>query len=148
MADSSTDIVVFPEDAEKIDRLLASFRQQIQAKYILFCHRSGSVIAQSGESFSSDASTLSVLAAASFSSAGQIGSLVGETNFSGISHIGKSISIHISPVGESALFVQVFEGIPIPGRIDDYTKVLIDKFQQVIQFVQTTSSIHRPNLGR
>lgn len=133
---SNQDFALYPEDVVKLDRLLLKFQEVTRADYILFCHRDGSVIAETPsltEEFNS--STLSVLASASYASAMQIGLMIGENSFQGVRHSGKGLSLNISPVGTEALVVQVYKADLLPSKIDDFTNILINKFQTVLGFL-------------
>jgi len=134
------DFALYPEDVVKLDKLLLKFRDITRAEYILFCHRDGSVIAETPlKSLRLNSATLSVLASASYSSAIQIGQLVGENSFHGVAHRGERLAIHISPVGDHALVLQIYDAKRLPAKITEFTRVLVEKFRGILSFLQSSS---------
>lgn len=143
-----SDFALHVADATKIQKLLGAFQTTLKAEYLLLCHRDGTIIAQSGileETI--DSSTLAVLVVASHSSAMQIGNLLGGSTFRTISYLGTQKSIGISAVGNSLLLVQIFPGVAIPVKLEEFAGVLESRLMSVVpHFIENTSRLRRPDL--
>ena len=109
------------------------------------CHRDGNIIAEVGSLGSDlDATPLAVLSIAAFDSSRQIGVMLGGEKFQSVSFTGENRSVYISPVAQSLLLVQVFNGGRLPNRIDDFNRLLVEKLEDAVPaFTQNTSSLVR-----
>lgn len=137
-----SDFTVYTDDANRVRRLMQAYQSNVKADYIMLVHRDGSVISEVG-SIGMDTTPLAVLSTASFGSAKQIGTMLGEGEFRSVSYTGSKRSIYIAPVEDSLLLVQIFPGNKLPNRIEDYNRLLVEKLVEAVPaFTQNTSKIH------
>lgn len=138
-----SDFAVYTDDADRLRRLMQAYLTNVKADYIMLVHRDGSVISEVG-TIGMDTVPLAVLSTASFGSAKQIGTMLGEGEFKSVSYMGEKRSIYIAPVESALLLVQIFSGNKLPNRIEDYNKLLVEKLIEAVPaFTQNTSKIHR-----
>lgn len=134
------DFSVNSEDALKATRLLQAYCASIKAGYAVICHRSGSVLAEAG-SLAGDASPLALLSTSSFDSANQFAAMMGSGHFKSISFLSDSNSVYITAIEPSLLVIQIFPG-HLPAKIDDFTKLLIEKLNGAVPaFMQAANSM-------
>ena len=103
------DFVLFKEDVERIQKILANLLTESAATYALLINKDGNLIAHVGFKSMVDATSLAALAAGSFASTRAIAALVGETEFSVMFHQGSRENIHISLIDEDGILVLIFD---------------------------------------
>ncbi len=93
-------LVIYEEEIEKIDSILARMLKGAEAKCALLVDKDGHLITRQGFTHSLDTTALAALLAGSFASTKEIARLVGESEFSVLFHQGKKDHIHMSIVGD------------------------------------------------
>ena len=83
-----SDFAVYTDDADRLRRLMQAYLTNVKADYIMLVHRDGSVISEVG-TIGMDTVPLAVLSTASFGSAKQIGTMLGEGEFKSVSYTGE-----------------------------------------------------------
>ena len=128
-----SDYTIYSDDANKVRRLMTAYQASVKCEYVVLCHRDGNIIAEVGSLGSDlDATPLAV------------GVMLGGEKFQSVSFTGENRSVYISPVAQSLLLVQVFNGGRLPNRIDDFNRLLVEKLEDAVPaFTQNTSSLVR-----
>lgn len=135
------DFTVYSEEANKAVRLLQAYCVSAKAEYVVLCHRSGSVLADAG-SLAGDASPLALLSTSALDSANQFGAMMGNGKFSAISFVSNSKSVYVTPIDPALIVIQIFAG-HLPPRVEDFTRVLVDKLNTATPaFMQEANSMN------
>ena len=141
------DFVLFKEDVERIQKILANLLTESAATYVLLINKDGNLIAHVGFSSTIDATTLAALAAGSFASTRAIAALVGETEFSVMFHQGAKENIHISLVDEDGIMVLIFDDRTNLGMVKMVASQAKAKLVQVLNDVRGNEVEITPDPG-
>ncbi|HEV8130441.1 MAG TPA: roadblock/LC7 domain-containing protein [Acidobacteriota bacterium] len=109
--------VLREEENEKITFVLSSLLSTCGAEALFLINRNGQAIASSGQSPTRDEQALASLSAGSVAATHGLARILGEAEFSSISHQGNRWNIHISSVGDRAILVVVLE--KSKGSVDE-----------------------------
>jgi predicted regulator of Ras-like GTPase activity (Roadblock/LC7/MglB family) len=113
-----TDLIIRQEDLEQFEHVLQELLQLSLAKTVLLVNRNdGSLIACRGLAEHLDVVSLAALSAGAFASAREIARLVGEPEFSVLSHQGEREHVHVNLVGEHGLLMVLFDGRTTMGLV-------------------------------
>jgi predicted regulator of Ras-like GTPase activity (Roadblock/LC7/MglB family) len=115
-------LVIYEEEIEKIDSVLARMLKGAEAKCALLVDKDGHLITRQGFTHSLDTTALAALLAGSFASTKEIARLVGESEFSVLFHQGKKDHIHMSLVGERSIMAVIFDDRTTIGMVRLYAK--------------------------
>ena len=129
MTDES--LIIYQEDAEKIDFALKKLLKGSEAKCALLVDKDGHLVTRQGFTQSLDTTSLAALLAGSFASTKEIARLVGEPEFSVLFHQGKRDHIHMSLVGERSILVVVFDDRTTIGMVRLYAKEASSELEQI-----------------
>ena len=110
-------LIIYEEEIEKIDSILARMLKGAEAKCALLVDKDGHLITRQGFTHSLDTTALAALLAGSFASTKEIARLVGESEFSVLFHQGKKDHIHMSIVGERSILVVIFDDRTTIGMV-------------------------------
>jgi predicted regulator of Ras-like GTPase activity (Roadblock/LC7/MglB family) len=113
-----TDLIIRREDLEEFEHVLQELLQLSLAKTVLLVNRNdGSLITCRGLTEHLDTVSLAALAAGAFASAREIARLVGEPEFSVLSHQGEREHVHVNLVGEHGLLMVLFDDRTTMGLV-------------------------------
>jgi predicted regulator of Ras-like GTPase activity (Roadblock/LC7/MglB family) len=113
-----TDLVIRREDLEEFEHVLQELLQLSLAKTVLLVNRNdGSLITCRGLTEHLDTVSLAALSAGAFASAREIARLVGEPEFSVLSHQGEREHVHVNLVGEHGLLMVLFDDRTTMGLV-------------------------------
>jgi predicted regulator of Ras-like GTPase activity (Roadblock/LC7/MglB family) len=128
-------LFVISEDASGLYDRVEEIKSEIGAEFILVAHPGGTVIAEAGTLPVGDSSIFAALAAATFSSTGQIARLLGEKSFSNIVHNGSNRSVYMGAEDSSSVVIILFEGSSIAPdihfKLPEYVKELQTSISQL-----------------
>jgi predicted regulator of Ras-like GTPase activity (Roadblock/LC7/MglB family) len=119
---SEDTLIIYEEEIEKIDSILARMLKGAEAKCALLVDKDGHLITRQGFTYSLDTTALAALLAGSFASTKEIARLVGESEFSVLFHQGKKDHIHMSLVGDRSILAVVFDDRTTIGMVRLYAK--------------------------
>ena len=105
------------EDAGRIDAALLSLAGDAGALNALLIDRNGQLVASAGRGAGLDATTFGSLAAADFAANEQLAALLGEREFSSLSHQGAARSVHLADVGRRAILALLFDDTVTLGLV-------------------------------
>ena len=111
------DIVLHDGELSRLKSILARTQRAITADLVLLVERSGQMICSCGPAGQIDLTALSSLAAANVAATDSLARLVGEGEFSVLSHQGKHRSILISTVTSRFCLVVVYPGGTAPNVV-------------------------------
>jgi len=115
-------LIIYEEEIEKIDSVLARMLKGAEAKCALLVDKDGHLITRQGFTHSLDTTALAALLAGSFASTKEIARLVGESEFSVLFHQGKKDHIHMSLVGDRSILAVIFDDRTTIGMVRLYAK--------------------------
>ena len=112
---------ILEEDLWQLNAALSDLLTRCEASLALVIDKGGFVVTKYGEPETFDATTLSALAAASFTATQAISNLLNEPDFSSIYQHGEHSSILVSNVDEYSLLVVIFRANVNVGMVKYYS---------------------------
>jgi len=106
---AGSDLVLHPEEYEKIREVISRLRCDCNAKIIFLVDKNGQQIAAQGEIDELDTTALASLAAGNVAATDSLARLIGEKEFSILFHEGERDNLHISVVGGKMILVVIFD---------------------------------------
>ncbi len=131
-----SDFVLFKEDVERIQKVLAHVLTESAASNALLIHKDGNLVAQVGFASNMDVTALAALAAGSFASTRAIAHLIGETEFSVMFHQGAKENIHIALMDEDVILLLVFDDRTNLGLVKVSTAHAKQKLGEALHLVR------------
>ena len=102
-------LVMYDEEQQRIDHLLAKLLRESNSKVIFLVDKNGQLIASAGATAHLDTTSLASLTAGNIAATGGLAKLIGEKEFSILFHEGEKDNIHISIVGGRVILVVIFD---------------------------------------
>lgn len=128
-------LVFYAQDVQQLEAELDGFLELSGAKCALLIDCEGHLVTRRGEASSQSVESLAALTAGSFAATRQMAKLLGEEQFSTLSHQGQRESIQISLVGERTLLAIVWDERTNLGLVRFYgqetSKRLCELFQEI-----------------
>jgi predicted regulator of Ras-like GTPase activity (Roadblock/LC7/MglB family) len=104
-----SDLVLHPEDYERIRDVIGRLRAECNAKVVFLVDKNGQQLAAQGEIDALDTTALASLAAGNVAATDSLARLIGEKEFSILFHEGERDNLHISVVGGKVILVVIFD---------------------------------------
>ena len=102
-------LVFYERDVQRIDEELDALLELSNARSALLVDRSGHMVTRRGEPLSASLESIAALVAGSFAATREMARLLGEDEFSVLSHQGARDGLQLQLVGERALLAIVFD---------------------------------------
>ena len=102
-------LVYYAEDIAALNQELDAFLELSQARAAFVVDREGHMVARRGDCSGPALESIAALVAGSFAATRELARLLGESEFSSMSHQGARDSIQIALLGERALFAAVYD---------------------------------------
>jgi len=138
-------MIFYENDIEQINEVCSALLDKSEALAGMLVDTEGHLITQVGET-KIDLESMSALIAGSYQATRQVARLLGEEEFALTLHQGKHENIHLSLVGERALFVVVFDGKTTVGKIRLYSDQAAQKLVEIFHNIAERKE-EDPNLG-
>jgi predicted regulator of Ras-like GTPase activity (Roadblock/LC7/MglB family) len=106
---SGADLVLHPEEYERIREVIARLRVECNAKMVFLIDKAGQQIAAQGEIEGVDTTALASLAAGNVAATDSLARLIGEKEFTILFHEGERDNLHISVVAARVILVVIFD---------------------------------------
>src|SRR5262245_40446631 len=106
---SGADLVLHPEEYNKIREVISRLRAECNAKMVFLVDKNGQQIAATGEIERIDTTALASLAAGNVAATDSLARLLGEKEFSILFHEGERDNLHISVVAGKVILVVIFD---------------------------------------
>jgi predicted regulator of Ras-like GTPase activity (Roadblock/LC7/MglB family) len=129
---NSSDLVIYEDQIEEIDKELIKLIKGAEAKCALLVDKDGYLITRQGFTHSLDTTALSALLAGSFASTKEIARLVGEPEFSVLFHQGKRDHIHLCLIGERTILAVIFDDRTTIGMVRLYAKEVSEDLAKIL----------------
>lgn len=139
-------LIIYEEEIEKIDLILARMLKGAEAKCALLVDKDGHLITRQGFTHSLDTTALAALLAGSFASTKEIARLVGESEFSVLFHQGKKDHIHMSLVGDRSILAVVFDDRTTIGMVRLYAKETATELAKIFASLKAKAQAEGPGL--
>ena len=137
---SGADLVLHPEEYERIRSLIARLRTECNAKMVFLVDKNGQQIAAHGEIENLDTTSLASLTAGNVAATDGLARLIGEKEFSILFHEGERDNIHISIVAGRVILVVIFDERSSLGlvrlRVKKASGELNDVFARIMSKVE------------
>jgi predicted regulator of Ras-like GTPase activity (Roadblock/LC7/MglB family) len=133
----SSRLVFYKEDIEQVDKTLAVFLKNANAKCALLVDKDGHLVTKHGEASSYDMDTISALVAGSFAATKQMAKLLGEEEFSIMFHQGKKDNIQLSLVGDRTILAVIFDEKTTLGMVRLYAGQVSSKLADLFAGMST-----------
>lgn len=127
-------VVMYGDELAQITVLCTQLMRDAQAYAIALVDRNGQYITGQGAIAHIDTAALASLTAGSAAAAENLAKLIGEKAFATSDHHGECTHLHISPVGERAVVLLIFDAGPLPDRVRD----LVRKFNDALCVIFAT----------
>ncbi|MFH2037187.1 MAG: roadblock/LC7 domain-containing protein [Candidatus Zixiibacteriota bacterium] len=137
---SDDNLIIYEEDVEKVDSVLARMLKGAEAKCALLVDKDGHLITRQGFTHSLDTTALAALLAGSFASTKEIAKLVGESEFSVLFHQGKKDHIHMSLVGDRSIMAVIFDDRTTIGMVRLYARETALELAKVFEAINIRTS--------
>jgi len=137
---SDDNLIIYEEDVEKVDSVLARMLKGAEAKCALLVDKDGHLITRQGFTHSLDTTALAALLAGSFASTKEIATLVGESEFSVLFHQGKKDHIHMSLVGDRSIMAVIFDDRTTIGMVRLYARETALELVKVFEAIKNRTS--------
>jgi predicted regulator of Ras-like GTPase activity (Roadblock/LC7/MglB family) len=102
-------LVIYEEEFDRINSLLARLWVDANAKIVFLVDKNGQQIAAKGDLEKVDATSLASLTAGNVAATDGLARLIGEKEFSILFHEGERDNIHISIIGQRLILVVIFD---------------------------------------
>ena len=106
---SGADLVLHPEEYERIREIIGRLRTECNAKIVFLVDKNGQQLAATGELDRIDTTALASLAAGNVAATDSLARLLGEKEFSILFHEGEKDNLHISVVAGKVILVVIFD---------------------------------------
>lgn len=134
-------VVFYKDTVDQIDVLLKEFLKLSNAKCVYLIDKEGHLITETGQATDANPETLSALIAGSFSATKELARVLGESEFTTMSHKGKKDNITITLVGERSMIAVLFDEKTTTGMVDLYSKELAEKISKILDISQRQQAI-------
>jgi predicted regulator of Ras-like GTPase activity (Roadblock/LC7/MglB family) len=128
---SSSDLVMYEEEFQKIDKELNSLRNSANASVVFLVDKNGQLIASAGDTQDVDTTSLASLTAGNIAATGGIAKLLGEEEFTILFHEGAKDNINISLVGSRVILAVVFDSRSSIGLV----RLRVKKATEILQVI-------------
>ncbi len=126
-------LVYYAEDIAALNQELDAFLELSQARAAFVVDREGHMVARRGDCSGTALESIAALVAGSFAATRELARLVGEAEFTSMSHQGARDSIQIALLGERALFAAVYDQRSNLGLVRWHAKESCGRMASVLQ---------------
>ena len=124
-------LVFYTDDIDRINKALLNYQTLSKSKCNILVDIEGHAVTQVGKGEGLDLETLSALVAAAFAATNQVAKILGQTEFTTLTHQGKIESIQLTLIGHRTILATIFDSKTTIGMVMFYTKELVDKLSVV-----------------
>ena len=143
---NSSDLVIYEDQIEKIDKTLIRLIKGAEAKCALLVDKDGYLITRQGFTHSLDTTALAALLAGSFASTQEIARLVGEPEFSVLFHQGKKDHIHLCLIGDRTILAVIFDDRTTIGMVRLYAKEVSEDLTRILSSAEKNKESKKTKL--
>jgi predicted regulator of Ras-like GTPase activity (Roadblock/LC7/MglB family) len=127
-------LVFYEDDIERINGALENYQSLSKSRCNMLIDVEGHPVTQVGSTDGINLETIAALVAASFAATKEVAKILGENEFTSLTHQGKHESIQLSLVGQRTILATIFDSEETTiGMVMFYTKELVEKLQVVFE---------------
>ena len=126
-------LIFYEDDVERINKALENYQALSKSKCNILIDIEGHPVTQVGTTEGINLETISALVAASFAATKEVAKILGQDEFTTLTHQGKLESIQLTLVGERTILATIFDNNTTIGMVMFYTKELVEKLNVVFK---------------
>jgi predicted regulator of Ras-like GTPase activity (Roadblock/LC7/MglB family) len=127
-------LVFYEDDVERINSALENYQNLSKSRCNMLIDVEGHPVTQVGSTDGINLETIAALVAASFAATKEVAKILGENEFTSLTHQGKHESIQLSLVGTRTILATIFDSEETTiGMVMFYTKELVEKLQGIFE---------------
>jgi predicted regulator of Ras-like GTPase activity (Roadblock/LC7/MglB family) len=130
-------LIFYRDDVDRINRVLEEFLKLSGAKSNILIDKEGHPVTQVGTSTSFNVDTISALVAASFAATREMARLLGEEEFTILSHQGKKDHIQLTLIADRCILTTLFDDKTTIGMVRLYAQEAAKKLNALFQEMAT-----------
>ena len=130
-------LIFYEDDVERINKALENYQSLSKSKCNILIDIEGHPVTQVGTTEGINLETISALVAASFAATKEVAKILGQDEFTTLTHQGKLESIQLTLVGERTILATIFDNNTTIGMVMFYTKELVEKLNVVFKEIAT-----------
>jgi predicted regulator of Ras-like GTPase activity (Roadblock/LC7/MglB family) len=120
-------LVFYQDDVDKIDKALINYQTLSKSRCNILVDIEGHAVTQVGDTEGIDLETIAALVAASFAATKEVAKILGQTEFTTLTHQGKVESIQLTLIGQRTILATIFDSKTTIGMVMFYTKELVER---------------------
>jgi predicted regulator of Ras-like GTPase activity (Roadblock/LC7/MglB family) len=125
-------LIFYEDDVERINKALENYQNLSKSRCNMLIDVEGHPVTQVGSTEGINLETIAALVAASFAATKEVAKILGESEFSSLTHQGKHESIQLSIVGDRTILATIFDSEETTiGMVMFYTKELVEKLNSI-----------------
>jgi predicted regulator of Ras-like GTPase activity (Roadblock/LC7/MglB family) len=142
-----TRLIFYRDDVERINRVLEEFLKLSGAKCNILIDKEGHPVTQQGSTEGINLDTISALVAASFAATREMARLLGEEEFTILSHQGKKDHIQLTLIGERCIMATFFDDKTTIGMVRLYAQEASKKLNAIFREIGERKSQPLETIG-
>ena len=129
-------LIFYEDDVERINKALENYQSLSKSRCNMLIDVEGHPVTQVGSTEGINLETIAALVAASFAATKEVAKILGENEFTSLTHQGKHESIQLSIVGGRTILATIFDSEETTiGMVMFYTKELVEKLQVIFETI-------------
>jgi len=130
-------LIFYEDDVEQINRALENYQQLSKSRCNMLIDVEGHSVTQVGSTEGINLETIAALVAGSVAATKEVAKILGEKEFTSLTHEGKHESIQLSVVGNRTILATIYDQEETTtGMVRFYTKELVEKLQGLFEDIQ------------
>lgn len=130
-------LIFYEDDVEQINRGLENYQQLSKSRCNMLIDVEGHAVTQVGSTDGINLETIAALVAGSVAATKEVAKILGEKEFTSLTHEGKHESIQLSVVGNRTILATIYDQEETTtGMVRFYTKELVEKLQNIFDDIQ------------
>src|SRR5262245_61683862 len=126
-------LIFYEDDIERINKALENYQNLSKSRCNMLIDVEGHPVTQVGSTEGINLETIAALVAASFAATKEVAKILGQDEFTTLTHQGKLESIQLTLVGERTILATIFDNNTTIGMVMFYTKELVEKLNVVFK---------------
>lgn len=140
-------LIFYEDDIERINKSLENYQNLSKSRCNMLIDVEGHPVTQVGSTDGINLETIAALVAGSFAATKEVAKILGENEFTSLTHQGKHESIQLSLVGSRTILATIFDSEETTiGMVMFYTKELVEKLETVFYDIHNRKEPVRTNL--
>jgi predicted regulator of Ras-like GTPase activity (Roadblock/LC7/MglB family) len=133
-------LVFYEKDVQRIDEEIDGLLELSGSRCAFLIDRDGHLVTRRGDAVQSSLESIAALVAGSFAATREMARLLGEDEFSTLSHQGERESIQVSLVGDRALLAMVFDQRTNLGMVRYYAVESVRRLTEILNEIDARAA--------